>query len=548
MLSTMNLSQVARSGALLAINLQCLMVWGFSGIGKLNSGVPAWFGDKFGKNVLRQFSRGSDAGRQPHSPAMKRPAHTWILRRLLANALALALAGGSYLQLCARAASELSSDSAAPDLLRVVRLYADTMIEHGRDTYGPQQSGLLLSALDRGTLQLLKVRPAPPGGIRRGDRPGRAWVEMNGANPMLDQNLLRVFYTLSELTGEARYARVADEELSWFFHHTMSPKTSLLPWGEHLSWDVVWDVPISGGEEMMHEFARPWVLWDQCYRLAAEPSVRFALGLWEHQIANQKTGGFDRHAPYFEHGPVDGKDFARHAGFYIGTWCYAWRHTTNEVFLRAIETLLARFERKRVQRDGSLAATIGPLDCELAATMVPDPLASRLRAFAAKEDELILARLQAGLSGATNVDLPPAWQTGYSAGTLAGEAMFCLARYEQTRNPAHQKLIVAIADRYVDATPGEDVDVWPMSFGHVISTELAAQRLAAKPEYLQAALRFARLAVEWFWQDRPLPRASLKTGHYETITGCDSLALALLDVHALIHGLTNRIPSNTIDR
>ena len=88
---------------------------------------------------------------------MKRPAHTWILRRLLANALALALAGGShmYLQLCARAASELSSDSAAPDLLRVVRLYADTMIEHGRDTYGPQQSGLLLSALDRGTLQLL---------------------------------------------------------------------------------------------------------------------------------------------------------------------------------------------------------------------------------------------------------------------------------------------------------------------------------------------------------------------------------------------------------
>src|SRR5436190_21568832 len=152
----------------------------------------------------------------------------------------------------------------ATNFLEVVRRYGDTMIERGRDTYGPQQSGLLLSALDRGTLQLLKVRPAPPGGIRRGDRPGRAWVEMNGANPMLDQNLLRVFYTLSELTGEARYARVADEELSWFFHHTMSPKTSLLPWGEHLSWDVVWDVPISGGEAMMHEFALPWVLWDQC--------------------------------------------------------------------------------------------------------------------------------------------------------------------------------------------------------------------------------------------------------------------------------------------
>ena len=59
MLSTMNLSQVARSGALLAINLQCLMVWGFSGIGKLNSGVPAWFGDKFGKTFFASFPVGA---------------------------------------------------------------------------------------------------------------------------------------------------------------------------------------------------------------------------------------------------------------------------------------------------------------------------------------------------------------------------------------------------------------------------------------------------------------------------------------------------------
>ena len=53
--------------------------------------------------------------------------------------------------------------------------------------------------------------------------------------------------------------------------------------------------------------------------------------------------------------------------------------------------LLARFEKKRVQKDGSLTSTIGPLECELAASMVPEPLATRLRVFAAKEDELILA-------------------------------------------------------------------------------------------------------------------------------------------------------------
>jgi hypothetical protein len=440
------------------------------------------------------------------------------------------------------------AQGASANFLEVVKRYADTMIERGRDTYGPEKSGLLLSALDRSTLGLLQVRPAPPGGIRRGDRPGRPWVEMNGANPMLDQNLLRVFYVLSDLTGDPRYAKVADEELTWFFNHTLSPKTSLLPWGEHLSWDVVLDVPISGGEEMMHEFARPWMLWDRCFALAPEASAKFALGLWEHQIANHKTGGFDRHAPYSEHGPVDGKDFARHGAFYIGTWSQAWKHTTNEVFLRAIESILARFERKRVQKDGSLVATLGPLDLEPAAAMVPDPLAARLRAFAAKEDELILADLEKQLAGGTNVYTPPKWQNGYSAGTLASSAMFCLGRHEQTGKAAYRYLLVKIAEQYLGSRPDEDVDAWPQSFAHVISTQVAAYRLTEKKVFLDQAREFAQMATEIFWQDNPLPRASKQTGHYEAITGADSLALALLEVHAATHGLTNHIPSNTIDR
>jgi hypothetical protein len=46
----------------------------------------------------------------------------------------------------------MSHSAEPPDFLKVVRRYADTMIERGRDTYGPQKSGLLLSALDRTTL------------------------------------------------------------------------------------------------------------------------------------------------------------------------------------------------------------------------------------------------------------------------------------------------------------------------------------------------------------------------------------------------------------
>jgi hypothetical protein len=180
------------------------------------------------------------------------------------------------------------------------------MIEHGRDMYGDQKSGLLLSALDRHALQPLATRPAPPGGIRREDRAGLPWRALTGANPQLDENLLRVLYTLSELTGDLRYRETADHEVQWFFEHTQSPVTGLLPWGEHLSWDVFLDQPISGSTDLTHEFSRPWVLWDRTFQLAPQAASRFALGLWNHQIADPKTGAFDRHAPTI-HGPVDGR-------------------------------------------------------------------------------------------------------------------------------------------------------------------------------------------------------------------------------------------------
>jgi len=48
-------SRLLRAGALLAIDLLFLMVWGFTGLGKLASGVPPWFGDKFGQTILATF-------------------------------------------------------------------------------------------------------------------------------------------------------------------------------------------------------------------------------------------------------------------------------------------------------------------------------------------------------------------------------------------------------------------------------------------------------------------------------------------------------------
>ena len=72
------LQNLIRSGTLLAINLLFLMVWGFTGIGKLASGMPSWFGDKFGQTILARF------------PGLT--ASFWLLAAAEILAFALALA------------------------------------------------------------------------------------------------------------------------------------------------------------------------------------------------------------------------------------------------------------------------------------------------------------------------------------------------------------------------------------------------------------------------------------------------------------------------
>jgi hypothetical protein len=66
---------------------------------------------------------------------------------------------------------------------------------------------------------------------------------------------------------------------------------------------------------------------------------------------------------------------------------------------------------------------------------------------------------------------------------------------------------------------------------------------------LRRAQELANLAVDRFWEGQALPKASYKTGHYESITGADSLALALVDLHlTILHITAVEAPSNTIDR
>jgi hypothetical protein len=266
-------------------------------------------------------------------------------------------------------------------------------------------------------------------------------------------------------------------------------------------------------------------------------------------------------------------DYPRHAGFYIRTWADAYHHTQNETFLTAIDTLLKRYEQKRHPETGLIEHRRGELnyvstqtlsmaiDCAAAARRVPRPLADRLRAFVDREDAIFCGWAHDPASGggfiveaerATGVasaERSPLWDAHYGGATTAMIGMMCVSRYENSGKIGYRDLVRAAADAYLEAYPTEDADTWPMTFGHAISLELAAWRATAQRQYLDRARELGLVAVEYFFQDSPLPRASMKTGHYETITGADTLALALVEVHlASLHITAITAPDNTIDR
>jgi hypothetical protein len=430
---------------------------------------------------------------------------------------------------------------------------------------------MLLSALDRKSLRPLAIRPPAPAGVAEEIRPGPAGKPLVGSNLQMDQNLLRLLYFLKGLSGEDRYPQASDAALKWLLSSAQSVQTGLLPWGRHLSWDVMSDEVVSAAEEPLHEFSRPWLLWEDCFRLAPNESKRFALALWIHHVINQKTGEL-RPAADFEHGGARTETTSpRHAGFYIRTWAEAYAHTNDETFLKAIDAVLSSCEKQLISAvpaaghgsrfpDACDALSMA-IDCDGAARKVPEPLRSRLTAFAAHEDEAFCSlphelRERKGFVNSLDLTTPKPiihytslWDPENGRHSTAAVGVICMSRYENTGRVGYRELIVAAADAYLDSLPADGIDAWPLSFGQAITLELAAFRITARPKYHTRAFTLGEIAVEKFFDDSPLPRASLKTDHYESTTGADTLVLAMAELHLSTRTITAvRTPANTIDR
>lgn len=469
----------------------------------------------------------------------------------------------------AHAAVTLSSG--AHDYLALVKAYANAMIEDGRDTYGTKHSSLFASALDRSTMRIGPFADIP--GVRNSDR------SLRGANPQVDHDLYAILYRLTEISGEKRYAREADQALRFFFLNCQSPRTGLMTWGEHLFWDF--EEEAMGGIDSSHEIKGEWPFWNECYRLAPESCWKFAIGQWDHQIANKQTGDFSRHARWSSHGPQMGADFPRYAGQMIANWSDAYSRKENAnrkrrpELVTAISVVVARMETNiKKSRTGYLLAGTDEHhrgiswpkhNLELArclsksAPYMKGELAQRMRTLALQMDlqfHRVPHRIHSGGGFVATVDsssgnprsrsmnrpYTETWSSGYGYRIHAEMANLCFVRFSQIEKThpeiaaKYRSLVLSAAHFYLTTTPDTQLLLKPRAIASVITLMLNSHQITEKKEYLERANYFGQLGIKLFLDDGlPLPKATNQHDHYESITGGPRFMLALLKLYEALN-------------
>ncbi|NQT52185.1 hypothetical protein HQ576_09055 [bacterium] len=164
--------------------------------------------------------------------------------------------------------------------LRVVRRFADCVLEHGRDRYGKRKTPLFADGLHAKTLE-----PA------RWKKGGETWVLCNFAS---QQPLLRLLDGLTAVTGEPRYRQAAEEAARHVLEHLRTPN-GLLHWGGHMAWDLLDDKPV-WQYALCHELKNHQPYYRLLWRVNPTATRRLIEAIWATHVVDWSLLDYNRHA------------------------------------------------------------------------------------------------------------------------------------------------------------------------------------------------------------------------------------------------------------
>lgn len=175
--------------------------------------------------------------------------------------------------------------------------FADTVIGHGRDVYGPEHTPLFADYLHTDTL-----KSPHNGGIflnAAHGGPGYPIVRMNFHR---HQNLLRLLAELSLITGDEKYVEAAMEEVAFMFDRYWLPESGLLVFGNHRVIDLESGRAFAAERPgAILEISAVFPFYDFWYDVDPEKTSSFVKGLWEAYTSDWHTMNYNRHASFDKH-------------------------------------------------------------------------------------------------------------------------------------------------------------------------------------------------------------------------------------------------------
>jgi len=172
--------------------------------------------------------------------------------------------------------------ASAEKYLRAVSTFADKVLEHGRDVYGPLKTPLFVDGINVDTLE-------PPVWTWE----GKKRVLSNQAS---QQNLFRTLVGLSAATGDPKYRQAAVDAVRYAFKH-LQDRAGLLYWGGHAYYDALEDKHPGGVHELKHHYPYYELMW----QVDPDATRRFIEAVWDAQYGRTVGKLWDQD---YEGGPV----------------------------------------------------------------------------------------------------------------------------------------------------------------------------------------------------------------------------------------------------
>ena len=159
-----------------------------------------------------------------------------------------------------------------------VRKFADNVLKHGKDVYGPKHTPLFVDGLNIHTYEPAQWK-----------RDGQIWILSNMAS---QQNLFRVLDGLTDITEDAEYRQAAVEAIEYAFANLRSPN-GLLHWGGHVAYDAKADKLCM--EQYSHELKCNYPYYELMWRADPKATSKFLETFWAAHILNWSNLEMNRH-------------------------------------------------------------------------------------------------------------------------------------------------------------------------------------------------------------------------------------------------------------